>query len=84
MGNAARAEVFKLIEEETQFCDSGVSDLPTHIKKMAEITTLLSDGQFLFSEEEKTQIQLELEALKKRIAIVTRPENRRTLQKKKQ
>ena len=75
MGNAARAEVFNLIEEETQLCDSGVSDLPTHIKKMAEITTLLSDGKFLFSAEEKAQIESELEALKKRIAIVTHPEN---------
>ena len=75
MGNAARAEVFNLIKEETQFCDSGVSDLPTHIKKMAEITTLLSDGKFLFSAEEKAQIESELEALKKRIAIVTHPEN---------
>ena len=42
---------------------------------MAEITTLLSDGQFLFSAEEKAQIESELEALKKRIAIVTHPEN---------
>lgn len=42
---------------------------------MAEITTLLSDGKFLFSAEEKAQIESELEALKKRIAIVTHPEN---------
>lgn len=83
MGKAAREVLFDFIEEETQFCDSGVSDLPTHIKKMAEITTLLSDGQFLFSEEEKTQIQSELEALKKRIAIVTRPENPENIAKEK-
>ena len=42
---------------------------------MAEITTLLSDGKFLFSAEEKAQIESELETLKKRIAIVTHPEN---------
>lgn len=83
MGNAARAEVFNLIKEETQFCDSGVSDLPTHIKKMAEITTLLSDGKFLFSAEEKAQIESELEALKKRIAIVTHPENPENIAKEK-
>lgn len=74
MGNAAREDIFNLIKEETQFCDSGISDLPTHIKKMAEITTLLSDGKFLFPAEEKAQIESELEALKKRIAIVTHPE----------
>lgn len=33
MGKAAREVLFNFIEEETQFCDSGVSDLPTHIKK---------------------------------------------------
>lgn len=82
-GKATREDISNLIKEETQFCDSGVSDLPTHIKKMAEITTLLSDGQFLFSEEEKTQIQSELEALKKRIAIVTRPENPENIAKEK-
>ncbi len=74
-GKATREDIFNLIKEETQLCDSGVSDLPTHIKKMAEITTLLSDGKFLFSAEEKAQIESELEALKKRIAIVTHPEN---------
>lgn len=83
MGNAARAEVFKLIEEETQFCDSGVSDLPTHTKKMAEITTLLSDGKFLFSAEKKAQIESELEALKKRIAIITHSENPENIAKEK-
>ena len=83
MGNAARAEVFNLIKEETQLCDSGVSDLPTHIKKMAEITTLLSDGKFLFSAEEKAQIESELEALKKHIAIVTHPENPENIAKEK-
>ena len=82
-GKATREDIFNLIEEEKQFCDSGVSNLPTHIKKMAEITTLLSDGQFLFSAEEKTQIQSELEALKKRIAIVTRPENPENIAKEK-
>lgn len=74
-GKATREDIFNLIKEETQLCDSGVSDLPTHTKKMAEITTLLSDGKFLFSAEEKAQIESELEALKKRIAIVTHPEN---------
>ena len=56
-GKATREDIINLIEEETQFCDSGISDLPTHIKKMAEITKLLSDGQFLFSAEEKAQYE---------------------------
>lgn len=50
---------------------------------MAEITTLLSDGKFLFSAEEKAQIESELEALKKRIAIVTHPENPENIAKEK-
>ena len=82
-GKATREDIFNLIKEETQLCDSGVSDLPTHIKKMAEITTLLSDGKFLFSAEEKAQIESELEALKKRIAIVTHPENPENIAKEK-